>query len=74
MKCGEFNPIHFHGDDISFVIYVSLPDEILKEKNEFTDRGTGPGWISFYYGEHSDSYKSLYDFFSSIASTFNSTI
>ncbi len=63
MKHGEFNPIHIHGGDISFVIYTSVPKEIENENNSFKGTGSGPGCISFYYGEHSESFKSTYDFF-----------
>ena len=30
MKNGEFNPIHDHSGDISFVIYVAVPDELIR--------------------------------------------
>ena len=63
MKNGEFNPIHDHSGDISFVIYVAVPDELIKEKHEFKGKGVGPGTISFLYGEESNSYTSHYNFF-----------
>ena len=62
MKKGEFNPIHDHSGDISFVIYTSVPNEILLENKNFKGVGAGPGCISFYYGESSKSYKSDYHF------------
>ena len=62
MKAGEFNPLHFHGGDISFVIYTSVPEKIISENSKFTGIGSGPGCISFYFGEHSESYKSSFDF------------
>lgn len=62
MKSGEFNPPHDHSGDISFVIYTSVPKEIHQENQEFKGRGSGPGCISFLYGENSKSYKSEYRF------------
>tara|TARA_B100000427_G_C15373259_1_gene535357 strand:+ start:167 stop:787 length:621 start_codon:yes stop_codon:yes gene_type:complete len=62
MKNGEFNPIHTHSGDISFVIYLSVPDEIKSEEKNFQGAGPGPGCIGFFYGEKSSSYKSEYNF------------
>ena len=62
MKMGEFNPLHVHTGDISFVIYTSVPNEILIENNNFKGKGAGPGCISFFHGENHDSYKSEYHF------------
>lgn len=41
---------HFHAYDISFVIYLNIPDEIKKEKSPF--RGTPNGSITFSYGQN----------------------
>ena len=49
----EYNPPHDHGGDLSFVIYLQVPDEI-KEENERTrgeQRNEGPGTISFDYSQ-----------------------
>lgn len=62
MKNGEFNPIHHHIGDVSFVIYASVPKDIIDEKKNFKGRGVGPGTISFLYGEEADSYTSHYNF------------
>ncbi len=62
MKKGDFNPIHTHSGDISFVIYLSVPDEIILEENNFQGLGAGPGSIGFFYGEESISYKSQHHF------------
>ena len=48
----EYNPPHDHGGDLSFVMYLQVPDEI-KEENERTQgehRNEGPGMIVFDYG------------------------
>ena len=47
----EFNPPHDHADDLSFVIYLKVPKEIKKEFKEYKGRSSGPGGISFIYGE-----------------------
>ena len=44
MKNGEFNPIHDYSGDISFVMYVAVTDELIKEKHEFK----GNGWTRNY--------------------------
>ena len=52
-KAKEYNPPHDHGGDLSFVIYLQVPDEI-KEENERTKgehRNEGAGIISFDYGQ-----------------------
>ena len=62
MRKGEFNPLHDHLGDISFVIYLSVPDPIKTENTSFVGNGNGPGSISFFYGEKSKYYKSSYYF------------
>ena len=51
MKKGEFNPPHGHDGDFSFVLYLQVPKELEKENKKFKGQGTGPGIISFMYGE-----------------------
>ena len=48
----EYNPPHNHGGDVSFVIYLQVPDEIVKENKETTHEhnNAGPGMIVFDYG------------------------
>ena len=48
----EYNPPHDHGGDISFVIYLQVPDEIKEENKKAWGerRNEGPGMISFDYG------------------------
>lgn len=62
MKKNEFNPIHDHAGDISFVIYLQVPSELKKENESFVGVGSGPGCICFYYGEKSLNYRSQYHF------------
>lgn len=49
-KPKDFNSPHFHAYDISFVIYVDMPDDIKKEKS--VDRGFPNGSITFNYGQN----------------------
>ena len=34
MKAGDFNPLHTHGGDYSFVLFLDVPKQ-LKRKKEF---------------------------------------
>ena len=50
-KAGEYNPVHLHpGCDLSFVLFLEVPEEMLKEVPQTT--GIPPGCLGFYYGEH----------------------
>ena len=51
MKQGEYNPPHNHDGDFSFVLYLQVPKELEEENKKFKGQGTGPGIISFMYGE-----------------------
>ena len=51
MKKHEFNPPHDHSDDLSFVAYLKVPPEIKQEFKEYKGKSSGPGGISFIYGE-----------------------
>jgi hypothetical protein len=57
MKNGDFNPIHGHfGADLSFVLFLDVPEELIKEneKNKNNDTHGGPGTLIFLYGEISN--------------------
>ena len=51
-KANEYNPPHKHSGDLSFVIYLQVPDEIKREHSERIGqhRNEGPGMILFDYG------------------------
>ena len=51
MEAGEFNPLHTHSGDISFVIYCKVPEGIKEEVKNFKGRHMGPGTIDFIYGQ-----------------------
>ena len=49
MKKGESNPMHIHLPcDLSSVLYLDVPDELLEEQRQFRGKGGGPGSISFF--------------------------
>jgi hypothetical protein len=50
----ETNPEHTHSGDLSFVIYLQIPDELVKENSNYKGRSAGPGGIKFRYGEKTD--------------------
>ena len=45
---GEFNPIHSHSGDISFVIYISVPHEIVNECKIILEQVLGQELLAFY--------------------------
>jgi hypothetical protein len=51
MKHGESNPLHQHSGDISFVIFLEVPEELKNEKKKYigTD-SSGPGGLIFMNG------------------------
>ena len=51
MKQHEYNPPHDHSDQLSFVIFLKVPEEIKKEQKEYKGKSGGPGSLSFIYGE-----------------------
>ena len=66
MKKGDFNPPHIHSDDFSAVLFLSVPEEIKKENENFKGNGTvfeGPGAITFLYGLELDNFVTKYDLF-----------
>ena len=51
---GEFNPLHFHESDLSFVIWTEIQQTLKDEFDNFRGSGMGPGAIQFSYGEYMD--------------------
>jgi len=51
---GEYNPIHEHSGNISFVIYLQIPHGMYEEVNP--TNGSPPGSISFRYGSDNRMY------------------
>jgi len=49
MEPGDFNPLHTHTYDLSFVTYLSVPQEINIENKEYKGSSAGPGSISFNF-------------------------
>ena len=50
MKAHEYNPEHFHGGQLSWVIFCKTSD-VSKEQKAFEGRSAPPGSIVFIYGE-----------------------
>lgn len=53
MKKGDYNPLHTHGGDISFVLYLDFPKELYKEAEEHEGPSTPPGYLEFQFGQPS---------------------
>jgi len=49
MEPGDFNPVHTHGGDYSFVVFVDVPKELKKEQREFEGTSGKPGALMFEY-------------------------
>ncbi len=52
-KQHDYNPLHNHRGDLSFVLYLDVPDELQTEKERFNMVGNGPipGSIMFVHGD-----------------------
>ena len=51
MKPGDFNPAHYHGGSYSFVIFLTMPENLTEEQKEHEGTGAPPGSLIFSYGE-----------------------
>jgi len=49
MEAGDFNPLHTHGGDYSFVLFLDVPKQLKKEQKEFEGTSTPPGSLMFEY-------------------------
>ena len=49
MEAGDFNPIHTHSGDYSFVLFLDMPKSISKEQKEFQGTSSPPGSLMFEY-------------------------
>lgn len=68
-KAKDYSAPHFHACDISFVIYVSIPEEIIKESMK--PRTLKNGSITFSYGQNLNR-RAKYDSFIDIVNTYTS--
>jgi len=50
MQPGDFNPIHTHGGDYSFVFFIDIPEQLSEEMEKFEGTGPKPGSLLFEYG------------------------
>ena len=49
MKAGDFNPIHTHGGDYSFVLFLDVPKQLKKEGEEYQGTAAKPGTLMFEF-------------------------
>ena len=49
MQPGDFNPMHVHGGDYSFVLFLDVPKQLKKEQENFKGTSARPGQIMFEY-------------------------
>jgi len=49
MKAGDFNPVHTHGGDYSFVLFLDVPKQLEKEQEKFKGTSAKPGALMFEY-------------------------
>jgi len=71
-KSRDFNSPHFHAYDLSFVIYVDMPDKIKTEKS--INRGFANGSITFLYGQNIKKFEASAQEFSNTLNSYISPI
>ena len=49
MQPGDFNPVHTHGGDYSFVLFLEVPKQLKKEQEKFEGTSVKPGALQFEY-------------------------
>ena len=49
MQPGDFNPMHTHGADYSFVLFLDVPKQLKKEQEKFKGTSARPGQLMFEY-------------------------
>ena len=49
MQAGDFNPLHTHGGDYSFVLFLDVPEKLVQEQKEFEGTSAKPGMLMFEY-------------------------
>ena len=49
MQAGDFNPVHTHGADYSFVLFLDVPKQLQKEQENFKGTSAKPGMLMFEY-------------------------
>ena len=49
MEAGDFNPMHTHGGDYSFVIFLDVPKKLKQEALNYEGTSAKPGTLMFEY-------------------------
>ena len=56
MKKNDFNPLHEHSGDLSFVLFCDVPDELKIENKKNITQSEGAGSLCFTYGDGMPDY------------------
>ena len=54
MKPGDFNPVHTHTGDYSFVIFLDVPKKLKEEQDKFEGTSTPPGCLMFEFTQQAN--------------------
>jgi len=49
MQAGDFNPLHTHGADYSFVLFLDVPKQLQNEQENFKGTSAKPGSLLFEF-------------------------
>jgi len=49
MQSGDFNPMHTHGADYSFVLFLDVPKQLRKERENYKGTSAKPGELMFEF-------------------------
>ena len=49
MQSGDFNPMHTHGGDYSFVLFLDVPKQLKKEQENYKGTSAKPGSLMFEF-------------------------
>ena len=49
MQPGDFNPMHTHGGDYSFVLFLDVPKQLKKEQENYKGTSAKPGSLMFEF-------------------------
>jgi len=64
MKPGDFNPPHIHlRCDLSGVVFLDVPEELMLESKKSLSNGTSPGELEFFINSHTEGFINQKKFF-----------
>ena len=53
MESGDYNPPHIHNEDLSFVLFLDVPDELKEEQKKFEGTYAKPGSLMLNFTQNS---------------------